>query len=799
MEIFQYLKEISQFVGPTYITENGKQRRMLYDFCYSKIDYPKNLLDNFCKRCLNREKRQKERTTIYPFGFNLSQKKAIDEALQNSISIIEGPPGTGKTQTILNIIANVVLEGKSVAVVSNNNSAIQNIEEKLRKYSLDFICAKLGSFENKKHFIQSQREELPQIGKKSYSAKELKVLHRQLQEICIGLDKKLLQQNQLFETKRILSSLQIEKEYFKDYLSHNSLVSSSLVALKINSSQMASKILSICRRKQSLKKIVVLIFLRFWDRSLFLFYRLIKELGEIDKVTGAVQERFYDLKVLELSREIKNLEKDLKRYNFKERIQESTRLSLEIFSSFLQGKYSKNRKSYTLEDLFYKSDQFLKDYPLILSTTYSIYGSLSKKVSYDYLIMDEASQVDLCTGALALHCSKNAVIVGDTKQLSNIVPKEQSKIFRDLFKKYSITESYRYETHSFLSCIAEVFPQIPKTLLREHYRCHPKIIEFCNQKFYNGNLVILTEEKEEDIPLVLYKTVKGNHQRDYINQRQIDVIEQEIINQYNLNIKNNSVGIIAPYRAQVGELRKVFGTHGLKIDTVDSFQGQESQIIILSTVNNKNSEFIDNPNRLNVAISRAVEKLIVVINDDESLIRDGNIGDLVRYIQYHNFEIRESKIFSIFDFLYQCYTQERLEFLARYKKVSRFDSENLIFYLLKKILKLFPSFDFAMHVPLKMIIKDTNLLNKDEKKFIFHPNTHVDFLIFSKIDKMPKLIIEVDGSAFHKEESRQFLRDRIKDGILKKYHLDFLRLKTDGSQEEAKIIEVLNFINGSLR
>lgn len=68
---------------------------------------------------------------IFSFGFNISQKDATEKAMMNQISIIEGPPGTGKTQTILNIIANAYIEGKSVAVISNNNSATSNVFEKL--------------------------------------------------------------------------------------------------------------------------------------------------------------------------------------------------------------------------------------------------------------------------------------------------------------------------------------------------------------------------------------------------------------------------------------------------------------------------------------------------------------------------------------------------------------------------------------------------------------------------------------------------------------------------------------------
>src|SRR3546814_6348193 len=59
---------------------------------------------------------------IYPFGVNESQLKAVENAFTSQISLIEGPPGTGKTQTILNIIANIVIRGKTVAILSNNNT-----------------------------------------------------------------------------------------------------------------------------------------------------------------------------------------------------------------------------------------------------------------------------------------------------------------------------------------------------------------------------------------------------------------------------------------------------------------------------------------------------------------------------------------------------------------------------------------------------------------------------------------------------------------------------------------------------
>ncbi|HCK1662647.1 TPA: AAA family ATPase, partial [Escherichia coli] len=70
---------------------------------------------------------------IFPFGLNESQLLAVERAFSSQISVIEGPPGTGKTQTILNIVANILIQNKTVAILSNNNSAVSNVYEKMDK------------------------------------------------------------------------------------------------------------------------------------------------------------------------------------------------------------------------------------------------------------------------------------------------------------------------------------------------------------------------------------------------------------------------------------------------------------------------------------------------------------------------------------------------------------------------------------------------------------------------------------------------------------------------------------------
>ena len=96
-----------------------------------------------------------------------------------------------------------------------------------------------------------------------------------------------------------------------------------------------------------------------------------------------------------------------------------------------------------------------------------------------------------------------------------------------------------------------------------------------------------------------------------------------------------------------------------------------------------------------------------------------------------------------------------------------------------------------MHYPLRNLIRDTSLLNDREKSYVENINTHVDFILFNKLDKSPILVIEVDGFKYHDENEAQLERDNIKNSVLEKYEIPYLRLKTNGSDEEKRIREAL--------
>ena len=785
-EAFQYFKETAAAIS--LVAENGIN---ILSMQYDKIQQVSE--DTVLSSYLAPQKEIKAprmpEAIIYPFGLNQSQKPAVERALSSKISIIQGPPGTGKTQTILNIIANVVRSGKTVAVVSNNNSATHNVAEKLEKKNADFLTAFLGSLANKQKFLETQTDVYPNMSEWVMSTEERRQLDQETTVLSKELNEMLNAKNRIAEIEQEFLQLNPEQHYFEEYYATYSdapteslgkLSSQKILALWMEFEQHAEHE----SRLGLLQKLSIMF--RFNRSALKLFLR------SPELAIPYLQSQFYAVKRRELEVEKQELNCKLEHYAFDAKMDELTQKSLRLFQAELATRYhwQNNRQRFEMSDFRWNFAEFTREYPVVLSTTYSIKGTLSIDHLYDYMIVDEASQVDLATGVLAFSCARNIVIVGDLKQLPNVLTEDDIRTSDAIWQRYSLDERYRFSTHSLLSSALEIWQDAPVTLLREHYRCHPKIINFCNQKFYHGKLIVMTKDHDEPNVLAMYRTTAGNHARGHLNQRQIDVIQQEVLPR--LHQQNfESIGIITPYRDQVTAIRRQLGDT-YAVDTVHKFQGREQDAIILTSVDNVITDFVDDPHMLNVAVSRAVHSLAVVTSQDPRNDRT-NYGDLMRYIEYNNFEVIQSHVYSVFDMLYQGYAEQRKIYLQKHKRVSEYDSENLMYALIQEVLseEAFSSIGCAVHVSLATLVKSYEPLTKEERQYARNPLTHVDFLLFNQMDKQPVLAVEVDGTGFHEAGSNQAARDMKKNSILEKCAVPLLRLRTDGSGEKEKIRNAL--------
>lgn len=596
------------------------------------------------------------KTIYYPFGCNASQKKAVENALTNQVSVIQGPPGTEKTQTILNIIANLLLAKKSVLVVSNNNSAVDNVAEKLEKEGLGFLVAKLGSVENKEFFIANQQN-YPLMD--NWKFEEVNSIKQQVTQALKDVSLCFDGQSKYALLKSELDALLKETKYD---IMHNEVSDNHKWLFNKPSKKLMSVRLQYGILMENSKKVSHFQMLK-WSFALgFKIYKLLK--SEPQTVIKAFESAYYVARKRELENELLSIENSLKTIDISQRVTDLRQLSLKVLKNSVAKRFTGERKRFTLTSIKPQTEAFLKEYPVVLSTTYSAKACISKDMVFDYLIMDEASQVDIKTGALALSCAMNAVIVGDDKQLPNVVSQEEEIALNAIQSTYHVDEKYQATTNSFLQSCVKVLKDAPVTLLREHYRCHPRIIDFCNQRFYNGELIAMTSDNNEGKVLQVIKTVPGNHARGHFNQREIDVIIQEVMPEYSTS---DSVGIITPYRDQAIAINQALGKD--VASTVHKFQGRECDAIIMSMVDNIPTDFSDDPNLMNVAISRAKTKLCIVVNGNE-MPSNSNLAQLISYIQYNNFEVKESKIHSVFDILYKQYTAERLAYEVQSGKVS---------------------------------------------------------------------------------------------------------------------------------
>lgn len=714
---------------------------------------------------------------IFPFGLNESQLEAVENAFSSQISIIEGPPGTGKTQTILNIIANILVNKKSVAIVSNNNPAVDNVYEKMAKKDLDYLVAKLGSSGNKKEFFAGEKA-VP-----THNVDSAAFTIEEIDDILERVKTSLTAQNKVAQLTAEISELLVEKKYLKEWYEGNALVDLIDVDRYKLGPEKTSDLLAymnyLSQKKISFKE-------RF---RLLLEFRIFKTkfldtYTERINLTYSLQFHYYERMLKQKEQQLQKYKTDLQKDHFKNLLEDLTNKSMQYLKQQLSKSIPSN-SNFTMDNYRKDFSNFIKRFPVIGSSTHSIINSIADGAILDYVIIDEASQQDIVPGILSLGCAKNIIVVGDRKQLPHIPEKTEI-----------IAPSNYYECtkYSLLDSFVKVFKEeVPITLLKEHYRCHPKIIQFCNQQFYNNQLIPMTiDDGEASIEIVT--TSKGNHTRKRANLREIESLVEVGWSD------EKDIGFIAPYNNQVDLAGKYLPEEFARA-TIHKFQGRECKEIIFSTVLDKKKssqdsiDFVDDPHLVNVAVSRAINKFTLVTGNEVFTRNNQSLAALVRYIKYYASDeyVHNSPVISAFDLLYREYDRSLEKLNTRLNlKDSHFKSEQIMASLLRDILMKaeFTSLTFHMQIDLIQLVSIRNNSFTDREIEFMKQKASCDFVIYYKVGKNPIGVIEVDGGS-HDDRVQQE-RDALKNIILEKAEIPLLRLKTTEGNVERKTKVFLN-------
>ncbi|HVB14364.1 MAG TPA: AAA domain-containing protein [Candidatus Dormibacteraeota bacterium] len=262
-------------------------------------------------------------------------------------------------------------------------------------------------------------------------------------------------------------------------------------------------------------------------------------------------------------------------------------------------------------------------------------SSITNDEVYDMVILDEANKARIDEALPCLRLGAAVVMVGDHKQLP---PVEDDAIYQIVEDHPDLEEIV--DTSLFQRCWEKGVPEEARCLLVEQHRMHPEISAYISSASYDNQLENAPEVLEyqyvtrRPFPVALHMVdtagLRGGRERRGAggalrNDAEVRVCAQVVRILDERADPGLSLAVIAMYADQVDRLRQALSRRHfrrqVRIDTVDSFEGREEDMVVISLVRSNERGrigFLRVPNRLNVAISRA-KRLVVCVGDAATL------------------------------------------------------------------------------------------------------------------------------------------------------------------------------------
>lgn len=239
---------------------------------------------------------------------------------------------------------------------------------------------------------------------------------------------------------------------------------------------------------------------------------------------------------------------------------------------------------------------------------------------FDIAIIDEVCKATLPEILSPLVISRKAILLGDPMQLPPVFCSEEQEIIRSI-------QNCNLNRFMYIDSLFGEGKTV--SVLDTQYRMSNQIGRMISDLFYNGSLRNgRNEDIDDGLTWVTYSpsndwpvsTEELSNKPKIYNEDECKIVAdlvEQIINESN---QDTTVAVIAPYRAQISFLRRAcIDSDRVKIDTVDGFQGKESDVVIFSVTRTKGSyRFLADDRRVNVALSRARDRIFIVGNQEYS-------------------------------------------------------------------------------------------------------------------------------------------------------------------------------------
>ena len=625
---------------------------------------------------------------VTPLSLSDAQLNVVKNVENAKLVSVFGPPGTGKSQTIVNLAAHLIANGKTVLVASRMDKAVDVVAERLNELGAPFLALRAGRLNYQRELSMQLQDLLANkvdldegaentilcdVSDMENLLKAISDLEKKsekiikLEEEWTGVNgeinlqkpqyanpkfiKHVLKEDEINLVESSIKSLSenLEKAGFWSSLKNMSAIGNLKKSLKINNFDVNNENLLILSNELEFAKLVC---------------KARKIETEI-QATGNIHV---------LSEQIRNMKKKQKRLAInilkckrRQALKGLMQDPVKRQRLFVHSKSLVERKK-NLQNRLLETEDFrplLEAFPCWCVTTYAVSGSLPMKPGlFDVVIIDEASQCDIASCFPILFRAKKAVVVGDDKQLPHLSFLEKAKE-QSFLSQYGITDRYqlmwRFRTNSMFD-LANYYSMHP-VLLDEHFRSLPPIINYSNKEFYGGRIKVM--RRNDNSKKVLETVVVPDGKVDFDATRNLPEIEALVKRLHEIVVEDErknpdnpvSIGIISPFRAQVEQLKisvaKVLSEHmmekhQIEIGTAHTFQGDERDIILISWAYANNSFpqsliFLQKPNLFNVAITRARYQMINFISKDPRELPEGILRSYLGFVQEYEDRFKLSK------------------------------------------------------------------------------------------------------------------------------------------------------------
>lgn len=689
------------------------------------------------------------RTKDYPTvllnkKINLDQLLAIHNAIKYPLAYIQGPPGTGKTNTIVNTIMTAFFNEKTVLFASYNNHPIDGVFDMLRnipyrgRENVAFPIVRLGNDEK-------VAEALDYIKALYEKTKKLKIFDSTL---------KRNKDDRSVRTKKLTELLHRHEEK-----------------------------LELLEKKEAIEKLMQTNRHLTFQTSLqgVQLAEVNKELEQIGEIT--------DEEALKLVLED---EEEFKQYLYYTSAKYIQRLKepknedlLKIICMEVHDSDSKEARVKEFNNYLKKPEnlkKFQRIFPIVATTSVSAHKIGQPETCFDMVIMDEASQGNIAVSLVPIIRGRSLMLVGDPQQLSPVILLDAADNAK-LRKQYGVTEEHDYVQNSIYKTYLACDAVSGEILLSHHYRCHRKIIEFNNRKYYNNKLVI--KSKNEEAHPLIFTDIPDNS----TYYRNTAPREAEEILRYAVQNADKRIGVITPFVNQkdyINDMLKKNEIGNVSCGTVHAFQGDEKDVILFSlaltdkTGTGTYGWLKNNKELINVATSRAKNQLIIFSSKKEleRLHTDerDDLYELVQYVQSNGTSQVTPQVNA-----------------SRALGIKPYSTETETAFLTN----LNHALDNVLNTNKKCVVQKevsiAHVFNNNTRYNDLFYTGRFDFVVYERDyhkNEIPILAIELDGRE-HAEDSVVIARDKKKAEICREHGFELIHIENTYVRRYNYIKEIL--------